>query len=87
MPIQSCARLIAILLTSDHGGGVPFRSHVDPSAAIVHTIPFLAWVGGHGGGLDLYAMNRGKRTAHSETGTPRLPNIRNSELGIPPFTF
>ena len=73
---------VAILLASDHGGGVPFRSHVDPSAAIVHTIPFLAWVGGHGGGLDLYAMNRGKRTAHSGNGERhRLPNIRNGELG------
>lgn len=73
---------VAILLTADHGGGVPFRSHIDPNAPVVYTIPYLAWVGGHAQGIDLYEVNRGVRApqpGNSERVSP--PNIRNGELG------
>ena len=72
----------AILLTADHGGGVPFRSHIDPQAPEVYTIPFLAWVGGHGRGGDLYDWSgtARKRTSGNRP-TSQSTSIRNGELG------
>lgn len=92
-----CART-AIVLTADHGGGVPFKHHNDAGRPLVNVrVPFLIW---HGGGYargDLYALNRGARRAPGD-GDPRRgaaapPPIRNldaaaaalSLLGLPPL--
>jgi predicted AlkP superfamily pyrophosphatase or phosphodiesterase len=76
-------RKTAILLTSDHGGGKPFRSHVYPQEVEVYRIPFLAWVGGHGQRGDLYQWSQGARDVG--TGNPLIdagiPPIRNGEIG------
>jgi hypothetical protein len=72
----------AIVLTADHGGGVPFRSHVDPGAAVNHTIPFLVWRGGHGQKKDLYQLNPGRRErVKGNPLKPTVPPIRNGEMG------
>jgi hypothetical protein len=75
---------VAIVLTADHGGGVPLISHTDVEAPVNFTIPFLVWMGSDREPVDLYAMNAGRRgrPAPSErfaAGGP--PPIRNAEAG------
>lgn len=75
---------VAIVLTADHGGGVPRISHVDPEAPVNFTIPFLVWLGRDGESRDLYEMNRDTRRkpAPSERfAADAPPPIRNGELG------
>jgi hypothetical protein len=75
---------VAVVLTADHGGGVPFISHVDPEAPINFTIPFLVWLGGDGSPTDLYELNPRSRArpAPGERFTPgAAPPIRNAEAG------
>jgi hypothetical protein len=75
---------VAIVLTADHGGGVPRISHVDAEAPINFTIPFLVWLGRDGESLDLYQLNRDTRRqpAPSERfAADGPPPIRNAELG------
>ncbi len=92
---QSLAGRVAIVLTSDHGGGVPFTSHTDPEAPINFTIPFMVWSGVNQKPVDLYLINKVSRhcPGANERFTPnQLPPIRNADaanvcltlLGLPP---
>ena len=85
---------VAIVLTADHGGGVPLISHLDPEAPVNFTIPFLVWTGVHQTQVDLYAINATSRhcpAANERFTANQLPPIRNSDasnaclmlLGLP----
>jgi len=85
---------VAIVLTADHGGGVPLISHRDPEAPVNFTIPFLVWTGVHQTQVDLYAINATTRhcpAANERFTANQLPPIRNSDasntclmlLGLP----
>lgn len=82
----------AIVLTTDHGGGAPFKSHDQPHMWVDYVIPFVVWNGAREGEHDLYALNATTRAdpglkqppiaidaagANSTT----LPPIRNGEAG------
>lgn len=74
---------VAIVLTSDHGGGVPPRSHTDPKAPINFTIPFLVWLGVDQAPSDLYATNA-TRMRPNKAENPRAEEakpIRNADTG------
>jgi len=86
----------AIVLTTDHGGGAPFKSHDQNRMWVDYIIPFVVWTGdGHKG--ELYALNGATRKdpslANPEIGAPGLPPVRNGEagnvvlqlLGLPPI--
>ncbi len=47
----------AIVLTSDHGGGVPLKTHTDQTCPLNFRVPFVVWLGADGAGLDLYELN------------------------------
>jgi len=80
----------AVVLTADHGGGAPFRSHDQPAMWVDYIIPFLVWTGDHETPRDLYAINPGTR-ADPGLAQPRqgvdakskasLPPIRNGDAG------
>ena len=75
---------VAMVLTADHGGGVPFISHLDPEAPVNFTIPFLVWSGVHQTQVDLYAINATTRhcpAANERFTANQLPPIRNSDAG------
>lgn len=78
---------VAIILTADHGGGAPPRSHTVVTAPINFTIPFAAWVGGDGAPIDLYELNADTRTRPDAAANParevtgRGAPIRNSDAG------
>jgi len=86
----------AVLLTADHGGGVPERSHGEADQAVNYTIPFVAWTGADLGALDLYALNAGVRCDPSglapALAAPGPPPVRNGDaanlalglLALPP---
>lgn len=44
----------AIVLTADHGGGVPYNTHVYPEYLLNTTVPIIVWGPGFSGGSDLY---------------------------------
>jgi len=73
----------AIVLTADHGGGAPWKSHDQPHMWVDYVIPFLVWTGG-GAAEDLYAKNAGARLDPG-LGRPRpgdgAPPVRNSDAG------
>ena len=85
----------AIVLTADHGGGVPFKSHTDKAAPINFRIPFAVWLGG-GAVADLRALNPARawpdRDTQLDTAVKPQP-IRNGDagnlclrlLGLPPI--
>lgn len=50
----------AIVLTADHGGGAPFKSHDQKHMWVDYVIPFVVWTGG-GEPCDLYARNLATR--------------------------
>ncbi len=74
----------AIVLTADHGGGAPFRSHDQKMMWVDYIIPFVVWTG-EGAKGDLYALNAATRHDPSITNPPMkapgLPPIRNGEGG------
>jgi hypothetical protein len=75
---------VAVVLTADHGGGVPFISHVDPEAPVNFTIPFVVWLGKDGAAEDLYTLNPTSRSrpGPSERFMPgAAPPIRNADAG------
>jgi len=87
---------VAIVLTADHGGGVPAISHVDAEAPINFTIPFLVWLAKDSQACDLYGMNPECRSlpAASQRFVPDArPPIRNADaanvalglIGLPPI--
>lgn len=86
----------AIILTADHGGGVPFKHHRSEPRELVNVrIPFLVWRGDGGARGDLYALNGRTRRAPGdddpERGDAGLPPLRNLDaadaalalLGLP----
>ncbi len=85
----------AIVLTTDHGGGAPLRSHTQEHMWVNYIIPFLTWTGG-AEPSDLYALNAGRRAdpglARPRPGDGTLPPVRNADaanlvlawLGMPP---
>jgi hypothetical protein len=86
----------AIVLTADHGGGAPFKSHDQIQMWTDYIIPFWVWTGDGAKGGDLYAINAAVRRDPGIT-SPRVtddgpPPIRNGDagnlllslLGLPP---
>ena len=76
---------VAIVLTADHGGGVPFISHTDPRARMNFLIPFVVWLGADAPPTELTALNADRRAAvpaeeYVPTDAPQQP-IRNAEAG------
>lgn len=76
---------VAIVLTADHGGGDPFKTHTKPDSPCNFTIPFLVWLGVDREPQDLYDLNAGVRTRPSPDANPRGASeaqpIRNADLG------
>lgn len=75
----------AIILTSDHGGGVPHLSHTKPQFWVNYIIPFIIWTGDARASGDLYENNAATRQDPSlwapPTQTDDLPPIRNGDMG------
>jgi hypothetical protein len=84
----------ALIITSDHGGGVPDYSHTDPQYMVNFTIPFLVWGPGWPQGEDLYRLcvNRFDPEIYRVDYLAPLQPIRNGDaanlaldmLGLPP---
>ena len=75
---------VAIVLTADHGGGVPLISHRDPEAPVNFTIPFVVWCGVNQTPVDLYTINTTSRhcpAANERFTANQLPPIRNADAG------
>lgn len=74
----------AIVLTADHGGGAPFKSHDQKQMWVDYIIPFLVWTG-DAAPSELYALNAATRKdpsiANPRVDAPGLPPIRNGEGG------
>jgi hypothetical protein len=74
-----------VLLTSDHGGGAPFKSHDQTQMWVDYIIPFLVWTGDGAPGGDLYVLNAATRRdpgiASPRTSDPGPPPIRNGDAG------
>lgn len=88
----------AIVLSSDHGGGVPLRNHNGEGRALVNVrIPFAVWHGGGAVSGDLYALNAATRRApeaadpgRETEGPPPIRNLDAAQtalalLGLPPL--
>ena len=81
---ESLAGRTAIVLTADHGGGVPERNHIDTGSSLNFRIPFLVWLGSDRQGADLVVLNPSRRQLSPglqvvATETPRP--IRNGDAG------
>lgn len=85
----------AIVLTADHGGGVPAKTHTDASAAVNFRIPFVAWTGDGGAMRELYELNPDRRRPDANERVAREAStqpIRNGDaanlalrlLALPP---
>lgn len=86
----------AILVTSDHGGGVSdVIGHFCPTCPEHYTIPFCAWGPGVDAGSDFYALNSTSRTdpgrGRPDYNAAKQPirngdsgNLALSLLGLPP---
>ncbi len=83
---------VAVILTADHGGGAPFKSHEQTRFWVDYVIPFLVWTGDGGTPRDLYELNATTRKdpgitqpkiAHADAagGARPLPPIRNGDSG------
>ncbi len=76
---------VAIVLTTDHGGGKPEKTHTDITAPCNFTIPFLVWLGADAAPSDLYALNQPTRRRPGADEHPPVdaepPPIRNGDLG------
>ncbi len=74
------------MLTADHGGGAPFKSHDQTRMWVDYIIPFLVWTGDGGTARELYALNPrtradpGLNQVTSDSKAP-LPPIRNGDSG------
>lgn len=85
----------ALVVTSDHGGGVPANSHGDPAAVENFTIPLMLWGPGVPAGADAYSLfaNRRDPGATRPANDAALPPLRNGDtgnialalLGLPPI--
>ena len=75
---------VAVVLTADHGGGVPFISHSDPEAPVNFTVPFVVWLGRDQPASDLYDLNPRSRARPMPTerfAAGGAPPIRNADAG------
>ena len=90
-----CGRT-AIILTADHGGGVPRKTHTDATCPLNFRIPFLVWLGADAPASDLIALNpdrprpaRESRVARTDPAQPirnaDAGNLALSLLGLPPI--
>lgn len=74
----------AIILTSDHGGGAPHKSHTETNMWVNYIIPFIVWTGDDRAADDLYAINAESRFDPSlknpPMSAPQQP-IRNADAG------
>jgi len=74
----------AIVLTADHGGGAPFKSHDKNKMWVDYIIPFVVWTG-DGHKAELYALNPSTRKdpslSNPATDARGLPPVRNGEAG------
>jgi hypothetical protein len=68
-----------VVLTSDHGGGAPFKSHTDKRMWVDYIIPFLVWTGGAEQPRELYDVNTASRK------DPGLKQFPHSFEGVPPI--
>ncbi|MCL4741230.1 MAG: alkaline phosphatase family protein [Phycisphaerales bacterium] len=59
--IDALAARTAIILTADHGGGAPFKSHLRAHMWINYVIPFFVWTGDDAPRADLYELNADAR--------------------------
>lgn len=73
----------ALLVTADHGGGVPAKSHGDSTQRINYTIPFFAWGPGWPAGGDLYQVYKNRKDPAQ--GRPKYSDldqpVRNGDAG------
>jgi hypothetical protein len=85
-----------LVITADHGGGVPVNLHSDPAAIENYTIPLMLWGPGVPPGADAYSLFANRRNpgaSRPENDAP-LPPLRNGDtgnialalLGLPPIT-
>ena len=76
---------VAIVLTSDHGGGVPFVTHTEVRAPENYVIPFAVWLGRDLPSAELCALNADRRAVIARdtvAGNDLSPQpIRNAEAG------
>lgn len=74
----------AIVLTADHGGGAPLKSHTLNKMWVDYIIPFVVWTA-DSRKADLYELNAATRKDPSiqnpPIGAPGLPPVRNGEAG------
>lgn len=81
----SCARHTAIVLTSDHGGGIPLKNHHGQGRQWVNLIiPFFVWTGDGLAQGDLYELNLSRRkdpgiAVQAPRDCEHVP-VRNGEL-------
>ncbi|MBX3354876.1 MAG: alkaline phosphatase family protein [Phycisphaeraceae bacterium] len=75
----------ALVITTDHGGGDPAKTHTNPDAPCNFIIPFLVWLGEDRAPSDLYKLNAQSRVRPSPLENPEigigLPPIRNGDAG------
>jgi predicted AlkP superfamily pyrophosphatase or phosphodiesterase len=84
----------AVIVTADHGGGAPYKSHDQPRMWVDYIIPFLVWTGDPGKPekpgtpdkiaekRDLYAMNAKTR---ADPGLTQPATGDPSHGGLPPI--
>jgi len=76
---------VAVIVTADHGGGAPHRSHERSDMWVDYVIPFLVWRGDGVPGGELYALNPESRSdpglRQAAAGRAALPPIRNADAG------
>lgn len=84
----------ALVLTADHGGGVPRKTHTDMTCPLNFRIPFLVWLGEGRPATDLLAINPNRLRpgredigARDATAQPirngDAANVAMSLLGLP----
>ena len=84
----------ALVLTADHGGGVPRKTHTDMTCPLNFRIPFLVWLGEGRQAADLLALNPNRLRpgredigARDATAQPirngDAANVAMSLLGLP----
>jgi predicted AlkP superfamily pyrophosphatase or phosphodiesterase len=74
----------AIVLTTDHGGGAPAKTHTDVMSPLNFRIPLLVWEGGDGESRDLYEFHQDRARPTRETRVARDANpqpLRNTDAG------
>lgn len=86
----------ALVITADHGGGVPVTNHVDPVHQVNYTIPLMIWGPGVPRGVNATSLfkNRGDPGAGRQENDAEMPPLRNGDtgnialalLGLPPVT-